>query len=75
MMNIEFKVNGALVGNIYLHNEGYTGEDDQCLYKWHAYSVGESGEPVLEGGTVTHSRGEGMFGLVEKICSEIRDEP
>lgn len=75
MMNIEFKVNGVLVGNIYLHNNGYASDSgDDCHYTWHSYNIDKDGAPCIREGCCTHDRTAGMFKLAEKICSSITEE-
>lgn len=75
MLTAEIKVNGVLIGHVYIHNEGYVNDnldddDDMCNYSYHAYDVGE-GE-IIGRGTVKHPRKDGAFRLVERVLFALR---
>ena len=68
MFTIEIKINGAMIGHIYGHNEGLDPEGSgDTTYKWEYYRV-ESRK--LEHGKVLHNRDCGIESLICKILGK-----
>lgn len=67
MMTAELKVNGALIGVIYLHNEGYvTSSDDLCTYHVEYWEPNEG----VQSAEITHARSDGALRLVGLIAEK-----
>jgi len=62
MMSVEIKVNGALIGHLYLHNEA-TIDADLCRYVVEYAIIGEG---KVMTGHLLHRRDDGAEVLVKK---------
>lgn len=71
MFTVEIKINGALIGALYGHNEGtISGNfgEDLCKYRF-SYWVPETGRII--NGTHAHVREAGMLALVQDLINKI----
>ena len=74
MLTAEIKVNGALIGHVYIHNEGYLGADTNvCGYTYHIYDVGEAA--IVKEGHVEHDRSDGAFALINRVLDALPYKP
>lgn len=72
MFTVEYRINGALLGVIYGHNEGAATPDEDSAglheYKWHYHDISR-GDVIT--GHVTHRRSDGLQSLVSDIAAAV----
>jgi len=68
MFTIESRINGALIGVIYGHNEGHTDDYEICNYTY-CYTEISTGESIR--GKLTHKRSDGLTKLVAAIYKDM----
>ena len=71
MFTLEFRINGALIGVVYGHNEGAVDEYGFYTYKYHYHQV-ERGNVIS--GFVQHFRDDGVERLCQLILDDVRDQ-
>lgn len=69
MLNVEFKVNGQLVGYMNVHNEStFPDNEDKCRYSFKFVSD----QGVKRATDIIHLRSDGLERLVEKCLAIAR---
>lgn len=64
MLTAEIKINGVLIGHIYIVNE-YTNADGDASYRWEYY---EPDGGLTKGAGLTHKRSDGAVALIAKVA-------
>ena len=68
MLSAEIKINGSLLGHLYLHNLGYLkGKLTECEYEYEYYEIGKK---IIKG-NVIHDRQDGAIKLLEIATTDI----
>ena len=68
MLTAEIKINGCMIGHIYIVNEGELGTSGIYNYSWEYYKPGsDSPQRVVMSGHTSHTRGEGALTLIKKV--------
>lgn len=74
MFTVEIRINGALLGVIYGHNEGAAppkkGEVDPCHYTWRYHDIESDTGPLR--GSLVHERRHGLNALVRRIMADMQ---
>ena len=75
MLTAEIKINGKLIGHLYIVNKGFVTFElgkinDECDYEYECYMVEEE-EPVIKG-HVKHSRKSGALELIKKVIRNVQ---
>lgn len=63
MLTAEIKVNGVLIGHMYVVNEYM--HDDEASYRWEYY---EPDGGLTKGVGLTHKRSDGAVALIAKVA-------
>ena len=69
MFTIEIKINGAMIGHIYGHNEGLAPEGKgESVYSWEYYRPEMRS---IQHGKLLHKRDDGIESLICKILEAV----
>jgi hypothetical protein len=76
MLTAEIKVNGCLIGHLYMVNTGPIANlepsdlSGPCAYRWEYYHC-DGYPPIQQGEGIIHDRDAGALGLIKKVIETI----
>jgi len=76
MLTAEIKINGCLIGHLYITNiSNHFDNYGDNSYRWEYYCVhAQDGEPSIQIGNLSHKRAEGAIELIRKVTSVISEK-
>ena len=69
MLTCDIRINGSMIGYLYMVNEGVAGGDGNYKYRYEYYVC----EVGVTRGWVIHERAQGMLSLLRKVIEEIME--
>ena len=70
MLTTDIRVNGALIGHLYIVNRGRSEAFENATY--YTYEYYEPDEGRLRKGEVVHNPDDGALGLISKVIKDVR---